>query len=156
MRRSFLSMIASMFLILLLLIPFTEYGQNLQHYFFEKANYGREPILISPKPEQSVYHRPVAEELPGTYCLVSYFADKTPISDDQLEQIRKLGIPLRLELYEDGSAEMEIFDRRTVMNFDVANLQFITETGHIPFFYMDGVLVILEGTDRMIFLKQSG
>jgi hypothetical protein len=60
-----------------------------------------------------------------------------------------------LELREDGSAVLGIFDQAIALELDTGHMQVFSEGKTMPFFYLDGRLRIQDGEQFMIFERRS-
>ena len=165
---------------LLLLLPCTPYGKNLVQDIFPSVNFREESLLSSrpgsgqPDPaspgaslpqeeapdirdaeeDRDIYTTVLLEELPGEYLLVTLFTPEETIPEDTLSAIHRIGIPLRLTIREDGSAELQIFDQSSVLQLDLGSLQLTADGVQLPFFYHAGRLTVQEGRSYLVFEKQ--
>ena len=159
MRNRFLFVLIPL-LVLLLLLPFTDYGQRILMSSAEPAN--REdffetlpPAAPESEPEQVPVPSSVAKasDFIGEYMLISVSGDGNDISDEDLTLIRNLGIPLSLVIREDGSARLEIFDETTDLIW-AGTCLFEPETlKQYLFHYDDGILRLSEGGLIFLFKK---
>ena len=145
-------------LVLLLLLPFTDYGQSILKLAAEPAN--REELLAvppppAPEPEAEPEPSPavVPPDFVGEYVLISVSGGGDDISEEDLARIRGLGIPLSLVIREDGSAQLEIFDETTKLFWTDGVLSEQDGSGHCSFLFEDGRLTLTE--DEAIFLFEK-
>ena len=144
-------------LVLCFFLLCTDIGHDLVLRVFPSANLGENMILWHARHEEEPPSgiRQLSEELPGAYVLNEVTSPEFSLSSDELSAIRSLGIPLSLELAEDGSAVMTVFDQKAEMICDTDSMLFHTGKGDLFFFYQDDILTIVDGEDRMVFEKTS-
>ena len=75
-------------------------------------------------------------------------------SDELLTRLRQLGMPMILELREDGNGVLGIFDQAIALTLDTGRMQVFSEGKTMPFFYLDGRLRVQDGTQFMIFERR--
>ena len=133
----------------------TDVGHNLLLKLFPSVDLGENLVLWNIKHEEElpVVSLPLSKELPGTYVLVEITSPDFSISADELAAIRSLGIPLQLELLEDGSAVINVFDMNRHMVCDADNMLFRSDEESLFFFYLDGSLTIVDGDSHLVFEK---
>ena len=85
---------------------------------------------------------------------MSIRTENDEFSDGLLLRLRQLGVPMILELKEDGSALLGIFDQAIALDLDAGRMLVFSEGKAIPFFYLDGQLRIQDGNLNMIFEKR--
>lgn len=149
-------------LMLLLLLPFTEYGQSILSLLTKPAN--REDFLsitsaVTPKPEPTPRSDPFSAaktpDFVGEYNLVSISGDGDDIQDEDLALIRSLGIPLSLIIQEDGYAQLDIFDRSEKLVWAGHSLFEPDGSSQYRFRYKSGLLTLRQDELSMIFEKTS-
>ena len=151
---------------LTLLFPYTPKGEEFMANYFPSVNL-REEELIPPPPAPtpppfptptpvplSGYYTEIGTELPGYYDLVSIRTEGGEFSDELLTRLRQLGMPMILELREDGSGVLGIFDQAIALTLDTEKMLAFSEGKTLPFFYLDGRLRIQDGTQFMIFERR--
>lgn len=133
----------------------TDVGHDLTLHIFPSANLENNQIIWHFKHEEEhlTESRFLSEELPGTYALVEVTSPEFSLSSDELDAIRSLGIPLQLELLEDGSAVINVFDMNRHMVCDADNMLFRSDEESLFFFYLDGSLTIVDGDSHLVFEK---
>lgn len=151
---------AVIFLVLLLLFAalfFTAAGHRVIRMLFPSANLNENLLFFpgTPEEETPTYTTSLSDELPGVYRLVSVRSHELELSDEDLAAIRGLGIPLRLELSEDGSAALTIFDLNLGLACDADRMLMRFGSEAYSFFYQDGLLTLWEDGTRLIFEKVS-
>ena len=149
-------------LMLLLLLPFTEYGQNILLLLTEPAN--REDFLnnmstvtseTKPTPKTETSSAFKAPEFVGEYTLVSVTGEGDDIRDEDLALIRRLGIPLSLVIREDGSAQLDIFDHSEKPIWAGHSLFEPDGNSQYRFHYKNGRLALRQGEISLLFEKTS-
>ena len=151
---------------LILLFPYTPKGEEFMANYFPSVNL-REEELIPPPPAPtpppsptptpvplSGFYTGIGTELPGYYDLVSLRTEGGEFSDELLTRLRQLGMPMILELREDGSGVLGIFDQAIALTLDTEKMLAFSEGKTLPFFYLDGRLRIQDGTQFMIFERR--
>ena len=159
MRKSLLVLAVCLLLtILCFYLLCTDIGHDFILKLFPTADLSENLVIwnIKQKEEFPVDSLPLSEELPGIYMLVEITSPELSLSADKLAAIRSLGIPLELELLEDGSAILSVFDLKTEMAFDADNMLFRTGNADLFFFYRDGVLTVVDGEEHMVFERTPG
>ena len=63
-------------------------------------------------------------------------------------------MPMILELHEDGSAVLGIFDRAIALKMDTEKMLVFSEGKTMPFFYLNGRLRVQDGAQFMIFERR--
>lgn len=153
-------------LALTLLFPYTPKGEEFTVNYFPSVNL-REEELIPPPPAPtpppsptptpvplSGFYTGIGTELPGYYDLVSLRTEGGEFSDELLTRLRQLGMPMILELREDGSGVLGIFDQAIALTLDTEKMLAFSEGKTLPFFYLDGRLRVQDGTQFMIFERR--
>ena len=153
-------------LALTLLFPYTPRGEEFMANYFPSGNF-REEELIPPPPAPTPPPSPtptpvplsgfftgIGTELPGYYDLVSLRTEGGEFSDELLTRLRQLGMPMILELREDGSGVLGIFDQAIALTLDTEKMLAFSEGKTLPFFYLDGRLRVQDGTQFMIFERR--
>ena len=74
--------------------------------------------------------------------------------DELLARLSQLGMPMILELHEDGSAVLGIFDRAIALEMDTEKMLVFSEGKTMPFFYLNGRLRVQDGARFMIFERR--
>ena len=151
---------------LILLFPYTPKGEEFMANYFPSVNL-REQELIPPPPAPTPPPSPtptpvplsgfftgIGTELPGYYDLVSLRTEGGEFSDELLTRLRQLGMPMILELREDGSGVLGIFDQAIALTLDTEKMLAFSEGKTLPFFYLDGRLRVQDGTQFMIFERR--
>lgn len=160
------SLIAVLTLTLLLLFPYTPYGQEVMKVLFPSGNLAESSFLTFPAPEGSgsplsegvplsSYCADLTRDLPGSYTLISLRDDSGEFSDDLLMELRARGIPMLLVLRDDGTASLRIFDESRDITFREDAMLLLDEGNRLPFFYFDGRLTIADGSNYMVFQKDG-
>jgi hypothetical protein len=135
--------------------------------YFPSVNLREEELIPPPTPAPTpapsptpapvpltAFYTGIGEELPGYYDLVSLRTEGDEFSDKLLTRLRQLGMPMILELREDGSAILGIFDQAIALEMDTEKMLAFSEGKTLPFFYLDGRLRIQDGTQFMIFERR--
>ena len=91
----------------------------------------------------------------GSYVLTEVSSPEFSLSAEELDAIRGLGIPLQLEILQDGSAVMNVFDLKTEMVCDSDNMLLRTAREDLFYFYQDGRLTVVDGEDHLCFEKAA-
>lgn len=151
---------------LILLFPYTPKGEEFMANYFPSVNL-REEELIPPPPAPtpppsptptpvplSGFYTGIGTELPGYYDLVSLRTEGGEFSDELLTRLRQLGMPMILELREDGSGVLGIFDQAIALKMETERMLVFSEGKTLPFFYLDGRLRVQDGTQFMIFERR--
>ena len=151
---------------LILLFPYTPKGEEFMANYFPSVNL-REEELIPPPPAPtpppsptptpvplSGFYTGIGTELPGYYDLVSIRTEGGEFSDELLTRLRQLGMPMILELREDGSGVLGIFDQAIALKMETERMLVFSEGKTLPFFYLDGRLRVQDGTQFMIFERR--
>ena len=136
--------------------------------FFPQGNLREEELIPTPSPTPpepisppptpvplSLFYTEIGTDLPGYYDLVSIRTENDEFSDGLLLRLRQLGVPMILELKEDGSALLGIFDQAIALDLDAGRMLVFSEGKAIPFFYLYGQLRLQDGNLNMIFEKRS-
>lgn len=152
---------------LTLLFPDTPKGEEFMANYFPSVNLREEELIPPPTPAPTpapsptpapvpltAFYTGIGEELPGYYDLVSLRTEGDEFSDKLLTRLRQLGMPMILELREDGSAILGIFDQAIALEMDTEKMLAFSEGKTLPFFYLDGRLRIQDGTLFMIFERR--
>ena len=155
-------------LALTLLFPYTPRGEEFMSNYFPSGNLREEELIPPPTPAPtptpsppptpvplSRFYTEIGAELPGYYDLVSLRTEGNEFSDELLTRLRQLGMPMILELREDGTAVLGIFDQAIALTLDAGRMQVFSEGKTMPFFYLDGRLRIQDGEQFMIFERRS-
>ena len=128
-------------------------GSAPLHGLFSPAN--KEEHFPEPQGNSSVnlYEGETAPSAlqPGTYYLTAAEAPDFTLSGELISAIRRLGIPLELEVNADGTAALRIFDRNWVMTWDAEQLFFLYQNESLPFSFRDGILTLWDGEIRLNF-----
>ena len=167
-NRTMLYLLFFQVIALPLLFPYTPKGEQFMERFFPQSNLREEELIPTPSPTPtptpsptptpvplSGFYTEIDAELPGYYDLVSLRTEGDEFSDELLARISQLGMPMILELHEDGSAVLGIFDRAIALELDTGRMQVFSEGKTMPFFYLDGWLRIQDGEQFMIFERRS-
>ena len=152
---------------LILLFPYTPKGEEFMANYFPSVNLRDEELIPPPTPAPTpapsptpapvpltAFYTGIGEELPGYYDLVSLRTEGGEFSDELLTRLRQLGMPMILELREDGSGVLGIFDQAIALTLDTENMLAFSEGKTLPFFYLDGRLRIQDGMQFMIFERR--
>ena len=153
-------LVLSVCLLLLLLCFFllcTDIGHDLVLRLFPSANLGENLILWHARQEEEVSSDSplLSEELCGSYVLTEVTSPEFSLSAEELDAIRGLGIPLQLEILQDGSAVMNVFDLKTEMVCDSDNMLLRTGREDLFYFYQDGRLTVVDGEEHLCFEKAA-
>ena len=152
---------------LTLLFPYTPKGEAFMENYFPSVNLREEELIPPPTPAPTLPPSPtptpvplsgfftgIGTELPGYYDLVSLRTEDDEFSDELLARLRQLGMPMILELREDGSGVLGIFDQAIALTLDTEKMLVFSEGKTMPFFYLDGRLRVQDGTQFMIFERR--
>ena len=152
---------------LTLLFPYTPKGEEFMEKYFPSVNLREEELIPPPTPTPtptpsppptpvplSGFYTEIGAELPGYYDLVSMRTEGDEFSDELLTRLRQLGMTMILELREDGSGVLGIFDQAIALTLDTEKMLAFSEGKTLPFFYLDGRLRIQDGTQFMIFERR--
>ncbi len=164
MTRNRLLAVLLPLLVLLLLLPFTEYGHRILAEAAVPANREDAP---HPLPSVETDPEPVSDPEPepdsspvnpvpdfvGEYELISISGAVSDIRDEDLALIRSLGIPLSLTIHENGSACLEIFDEAKDLVWAETCLLENGGTKRYSFHYREGYLTLQEDDLLFIFKK---
>ena len=136
--------------------------------FFPQGNLCEEELIPTPSPTPleppsplptpiplSLFYSKTWTDLPGYYDLVSIRTENDEFSDGLLFRLQQLGVPMILELKEDGRAVLGIFDQAIALDLDAGRMLIFSEGKAIPFFYLDRQLRVQDGNLTMIFEKRS-
>ena len=97
----------------------------------------------------------VSMDFYGSYVLTEVSSPEFSLSTEELDAIRGLGIPLQLEILQDGSAVMNVFDLKTEMVCDSDNMLLRTGREDLFYFYQDGRLTVVDGEEHLCFEKAA-
>lgn len=152
---------------LTLLFPYTPKGEAFMEKYFLPGNLREEELLPPPTPAPAptpaptptpipltAFYTEIGGELPGYYDLVSLRTEGGEFSDELLTRLRQLGMPMILELREDGSGVLGIFDHAIALTLDTEKMLAFSEGKTLPFFYLDGRLRVQDGAQFMIFERR--
>ena len=158
MKKRLLVLSACLFLLLLcFFLLCTDIGHDLVLRLFPSANLGENLILWHARHEEDfpAGSPAVSMDFCGSYVLTEVSSPEFSLSAEELDAIRGLGIPLQLEILQDGSAVMNVFDLKTELFCDSDNM--LLRTGHedLFFFYQDGRLTVVDGEDHLCFEKAA-
>ena len=153
-------LVLSACLLLLLLCFFllcTDIGHDLVLRLFPSANLGENLILWHARHEEDfpAGSPAVSMNFCGSYVLTEVSSPEFSLSAEELDAIRGLGIPLQLEILQDGSAVMNVFDLKTEMVCDSDNMLLRTAREDLFYFYQDGRLTVVDGEDHLCFEKAA-
>ena len=167
-NRTMLYLLFFQLIALMLLFPYTPKGEQFMEQFFPQGNLREEELIPTPSPtpqEQpsppptpvplSKFYTKIGAELPGYYDLVSIRTQNDEFSDGLLFRLQQLGVPMILELREDESAVLGIFDQAIALNLDADRMLVFSEGKTIPLFYLDGRIRVQDGDLNMIFERRS-
>ena len=167
-NRTMLYLLFFQLIALTLLFPYTPKGEQFMQQFFLQGNLREEELIPTPSPTPlepisppptpvplSLFYTEIGTDLPGYYDLVSIRTENDEFSDGLLSRLQQLGVPMILELKEDGRAVLGIFDQAIALDLDAGRMLIFSEGKAIPFFYLDGQLRIQDGNLNMIFEKRS-
>ena len=158
MKKRLLVLSACLFLLLLcFFLLCTDIGHDLVLRLFPSANLGENLILWHARQEEEVSSDSplLSEELCGSYVLTEVTSPEFSLSAEELDAIRGLGIPLQLEILQDGSAVMNVFDLKTEMVCDSDNMLLRTAREDLFYLYQDGRLTVVDGEDHLCFEKAA-
>ena len=135
----------------------TDIGHDLVLRLFPSANLGENLIFWHARQEEEVSSDSplLSEELCGSYVLTEVTSPEFSLSAEELDAIRGLGIPLQLEILQDGTAVMKVFDLKTEMVCDSDNMLLRTGREDLFYFYQDGRLTVVDGEDHLCFEKAA-
>ena len=152
---------------LTLLFSDTPKGEEFMANYFPSVNLREEELIPPPTPAPTpapsptpapvpltAFYTGIGEELPGYYDLVSLRTEGDEFSDEMLTRLHQLGMPMILELREDGSGVLGIFDQAIALTLDTEKMLAFSEGKTLPFFYLDGRLRVQDGTQFMIFERR--
>ena len=167
-NRTMLYLLFFQVIALILLFPYTPKGEAFMEKYFLPGNLREEELLPPPTPAPvpapaptptpiplTAFYTEIGAELPGYYDLISIRTVDDEFSDELLARLRQLGMPMILELREDGSAVLGIFDRAIALELDSGRMQVFSEGKTMPFFYLNGRLRVQDGEQFMIFERRS-
>ena len=153
---------------LLLLFPYTPNGEKAMEFLFPAGNYDESSLIPPPTPEPTPEESPeptpvpipltdfysvLSSELPGRYDLTAVHNAENEFPDELIGHLQRLGIPMALELYTDGTAILGIFDQAILLDYDPDALLISYWGRTLPFFFLDGRLRIQDGSLFMVFEK---
>lgn len=163
------SLVRVLIFTLLILFPFTSMGERTINQLFPSVNFGESSIIPAPAPNPtpedlpspepaeppvlSDYYTVCRAELSGSYKLVSIRTDTDEFSDELLLQLQQRGVPLTLDLSDDGSGLLRIFDRAETLLCDADSMLLRFQGETLPFFYLNGQLRVQDGDRYMVFQK---
>ena len=160
-NRTMLYLLFFQVIALTLLFPYTPKGEQFMERFFPQSNLREEELIPTPTPSPTptpvpltTFYQEVGAELPGYYDLVSIRTEDDEFSDELLARLAQLGMPMILELHEDGSAVLGIFDRAIALEMDTEKMLVFSEGETMPFFYLNGRLRVQDGAQFMIFERR--
>lgn len=152
---------------LTLLFPYTPKGEEFMANYFPSVNLREEELIPPPTPAPTpvpaptltpvpltAFYTEIGAELPGYYDLVSLRTEGGEFSDELLARLHQLGMPMILELREDGSGVLGIFDQAIALKLDAGSMLVFSEGKTMPFFYLDGRLRVQDGAQFMIFERR--
>lgn len=142
-------------LVLVALLLLTASSHQFLERLFPTANLNEGLIIHpgSPGSNPAANTKPFIGDLLGSYRLLSVRSPELELSSEELDLIRHLGIPLQMELSEDGCAAISIFDLTLNLSCDVDRMQFYYGSDFYPFFYQDGFLTLWDGETHLVFEK---
>ena len=163
------SLVRVLIFTLLILFPFTSTGERTISFLFPSVNMGEDTMIPAPAPNPTLevlpspelaeppvlsdYYTVCRAELPGSYGLVSIRTDTDEFSDELILQLRQRGVPLTLDLSDDGSGLLRIFDRAETLLCDADSMLLCFQDETLPFFYLGGKLRVQDGDRYMVFQK---
>ena len=153
-NRTMLYLLFFQVIALTLLFPYTPKGEQFMERFFPQSNLREEELIPTTPVPLTSFYQGVGTELPGYYDLVSIRTEDDEFSDELLARLSQLGMPMILELHEDGSAILGIFDRAIALKMDTEKMLVFSEGKTMPFFYLNGRLRVQDGAQFMIFERR--
>ena len=91
----------------------------------------------------------------GTWKLVSMKEDGETISDEDLAMMEAIGMEITLELKEDGTGVLTIFDETTELHWKDGIMYEDDEDDAVEYVIEDGVLTMGDDTDELVFAKEG-
>lgn len=144
--KTLLKIFAVLLLLLLLFLVFTKPGRSLL-YRLEPVGQNEELLLQTPVAEE--------EKLNGIYDLVLYWDSEEEISEEELEELRKLGISLYLDLSDPEEGLLQLFDTAFPVRLDEEAMQLIWEEERYDLTPEGEILSISEGETLLCFRRIS-
>ena len=91
----------------------------------------------------------------GTYDLVSASGNRINVTQDQIDTLKAIGMTATLEVNDDGTAVMNLFDKKYDMTYDISKMIFVID-GKNAKFKCDGTTLTLSDSDaKLVFEKRS-
>ena len=128
-NRTMLYLLFFQLIALTLLFPYTPKGEQFMQQFFPQGNLREEELIPTPSPTPqeppsppptqiplSLFYTKTGTELPGYYDLVSIRTENDEFSDGLLLRLRQLGVPMILELKEDGNLDVVSLDGQDALS----------------------------------------
>ena len=78
-----------------------------------------------------------------------------PIGKEYMEQLRSLGYNVTLELYKDGTGELNFFDEKTILEYDPSKSTMKANDQVIKYELNDDYLILYQQNDTLYFVSKK-
>ena len=154
-RRVLLTLLCLVLLAFAVLLLLNQLGTGPFQILFPSANREENPLVPQEGASGVILDGEAsdAESLPGNYTLTAAETSGLTLSAEMLSAIRRIGVPLELEVFSDRTAVLRIFDRSWSMNCEPEAMLFRHNGEAIPFSLQDGTLTLWDDEIRLVFEK---
>ena len=88
----------------------------------------------------------------GQYEMISLITEKAGDMTEELAMMKEFGLVVTFEVYENNTAELNLFGAKIPLKIDTDNMIMLDENGDpVPFIYADGIITIAEDGNSMSF-----
>ena len=87
----------------------------------------------------------------GYYEMTGMVNGGEPMDQATFDQVKELGLPLCMDVYEDGTAELNVLGEITELTYDVDAMKFYIDKEELDFTYEEGVLTLVQDDNSLTF-----
>ena len=88
----------------------------------------------------------------GQYEMISLITEKAGDMTEELAMMKEFGLVVTFEVYENNTAELNLFGAKIPLKIDTDNMIMLDENGDpVPFIFADGIITIAEDGNSMSF-----